>query len=383
MKLKPGKYRKILEPSTGLKILVFSSLPADSGCYLRAGYLASALIRNGMEAWLIPEPKGISFMLHMAYSFFRNLWICFTTDFKVGISIKPYPNTLWPLLLKKIFQRKLIVVADIDDIDYGYRKGIIPIISCMLQLPFPRYCDIVTYHNDNLYGYIQDTFKVKKERLYRLDQGVDFTVYGKRDDRAVTMLRKQMIMKSGLSAPKLLVYSAHLNIASDLDEILEAYKLVQLKRDDLYLVVAGGGPMLDDFRKLSVKMGLKGKIFFTGHLLPTEVALHVSSADFALVYYKDKKVNYYRTSMKIREYMALGQRVICNDVGDLREFRKYAYMSGSGPESFSDKILKALGERTDIRARAGQSYVRKKYDWDVIGRKFADMLRGYCRHSAV
>lgn len=367
---------KKMQKKKELKILVFSSLPADSGCYLRAKYLASALLRNGAQARLISEPKGVSFMLHMLFSLFRNLWICFVTKFDVGISIKPYPNTLWPLLLKKMFRRNLVVVADIDDIDYGYRKGIIPIISCMLQLPFPKYCDIVTYHNDNLYGYIQDTFKVKKDRLYRLNQGVDFTVYGKVDRRKAAHLRKQMISRSGLIVSKLLVYSAHLNIASDLDEVMEAYKIVLAKRTDVHLIVAGGGPMLAYFKRMATQIGLDGKIFFTGHLSPDEVALYVSAADFALVYYKDKQVNYYRTSMKMRECLALGQRVICNDVGDLREFKKYCYMFSSGAKSFSEGIVKSLDQHSDNRARMGQSFVRKKYNWVNIGFCFADKLIG-------
>ncbi len=358
-----------------MKITVFSSLPADSGCFLRAKYLASSLTSAGNKATLVPEPRGISFLLHMAYSLFRNLYILFTSSPDAGICIKPYPNTLWPLLIKRFFKKSFLVITDIDDLDYGYRKGILPFLSKHLQLPFPRFCDLVTYHNDNLFHHIQKNFKVSANKMYRLDQGVDFSVYGNINRKKAAELRSKIIRNSKIQKPVLLSYSAHLNVASDLEEILQALKIILHKRDDILLVIAGGGPLLSYFQTKATQLGLSSHTYFTGYLHPNEVALHLGASDFGIVYYRNNHVNQFRTSMKIREYLALGMNVICNNVGDLKEFKDLTFQSGSGYKNLALKILKTLSLRNPGINKKAISYIRRKYDWTLIGKSFSNTLK--------
>ena len=76
--------------------------------------------------------------------------------------------------------------------------------------------------------------------------------------------------------------------------------------------------------------------------------------DAAIVYYKDIEVNYFRESMKLREMLALGLKVVCNDVGDLERFKDYTYQTGSGHEEVAHQLVSVLRDGGDGReARNG------------------------------
>jgi glycosyltransferase involved in cell wall biosynthesis len=364
------KIRKVKK----LRILIFSSLSSNSGCYLRAKYLGDALARQGHDVRVVQPPVSWPFMLDMLFTLFRYFFIALFTKFDFGFGIKPYPNTVLPLLIKKFFDRKCRIGIDIDDVDYGYRTGLIPFISKIVQLPFPRHFDVVTYHNDNLFHYIQREFRVDRSKLFRLDQGVDFNVF-KSEPKSATAFRKELVLRYNLFPGKILVYTAHLNIASDLDAILDAFVIASGRDPRIRLLIAGGGPMFGYFRTLAFQKGLDKYVVFSGDLKSREVRNYVAAADVCLVYYKDKEVNHYRTSMKIREYLAMGKRVAANDVGDLKEFGPYVFQSKTALDDYASCILKALAAVKDKRHLKGAKFIRKKYDWDLIASKFSVKIK--------
>ncbi|MCX7008494.1 MAG: hypothetical protein NTY53_14800 [Kiritimatiellaeota bacterium] len=131
-----------------MRILVLSSLAADSGCYLRARYLAAALRACGHMVTFPRAPLAKPGLLELPLSLLMYLPAIFSRRYEVLLAAKPYPNTLWPLLLKRTLTRHGRVVADVDDIDFGYRSGMGATVLRALQRPWPRRCDLVTYHNE-------------------------------------------------------------------------------------------------------------------------------------------------------------------------------------------------------------------------------------------
>ncbi len=352
-------------------VLILSSLPGNSGCFLRAKYLANSLVNAGLKVKLIKPLYSLPFMLDFFLSFFLNTFFIFFYNFKFGFAIKPYPNTLIPLLIKRLFVKNKIGV-DIDDIDYGYREGMINKISRLMQKPFPKNFDIVTFHNPLLKKFISQEFNVDEKNMYQLLQGVDFTVFNihNRDKNLKVELIRNLNLKKNV---KLIVYSAHLNIASDLDIILEYIGDILEKRD-YFFIVAGGGPLLNYFKELAKQYRIKN-IFFTGFLTPEKIADYIAIGDVLIAYYKDKEVNYYRSYMKIREYLALKKRVVCNKVGELKEFKEFTYQTDNDIKKFIKKIDFILKNNfSDKREIKGFKFVKNNYDWNIIGKKFANFL---------
>ena len=100
---------------------------------------------------------------------------------------------------------------------------------------------------------------------------------------------------------------------------------------------------------------------------PAEVADYLGIGDAAIVYYKDIEVNYFRESMKLREMLALGPKVVLNDVGDLETLKDYTYQTGSDHEEVANQLVSVLRDGGDGREAREMAYVRRCLDWKDIG----------------
>lgn len=346
------------------RVVVISSQSSDSGSGLRAGYIASSLKKAGCKTTLIKGVKAMPFMLDYLLTLFLNLRLVFM-PMDVIVGLKPYPNITLLMLIKKAFGVKTII--DIDDLDFGYRLGFISKINHLLQKPFPKHFTAVTYHTAKLRDFIINNFSVDEDKLYRLKQGVDFSVYKKHD---YDECRKSILKESGFGENSMIVaYTAHLNIASDLEEIFKIISKAQKFLPQIRFLVIGGGPMENYFRNLAKNYLSEDSIHFTGYVLPNRVAKYLSGSQACVVYYRDIEVNYYRESMKLREMLGLGKKIVCNSIGDLKDFSKYTYQADDF-DSLAKMLCKVLEGFDDSRQEKGFEYVRDEMDWDKIGYDF-------------
>jgi glycosyltransferase involved in cell wall biosynthesis len=349
-----------------LRVLVVSALSTDSGSNLRACRLVRSLKRAGASVRLINGIRSLPLMLHYPISLLLYLRALFIRC-DVVIGLKPLPNVGLVLLIKNLLGT--VTVVDIDDVDFGFRSGVISRVNRLLQLPTPKRCDLVTYHTDRLRPFIRETFGVSEDRLYQLPQGIDAGLCRIGDDAVGRELRAG-VRRNG----KLVVYAAHLNIASDLDAILDIIRIAWTRLPDLRFLVVGGGPLERRFRHMARAMGIGDITTFTGYVSPDAVADYLAAGDAALVYYKDIEVNYFRESMKLRDMLALGLRVVCNDVGDLGRFRRYTYQAGSDHQAVAQELVRVLECGGDGREAHGRAYVHAHLDWNDIGERLLERL---------
>ncbi|MCL4850814.1 MAG: glycosyltransferase [Bryobacteraceae bacterium] len=345
-----------------MRILVVSGLSTDSGCTLRARYLTAALRRAGGDARLANGLKALPFWLDWPLSALWNLRLAFTPC-DVIIGCKPLPTITPLLVLKKL--GGCLTVIDIDDLDFAYRGGFAGRVLRLLQRPFPRHFDIVTYHNEALAPAIQKVFGADGSRFVRLRQGVDFDVFSRECAGEPAKLG---------AAARWVVYPAHLNIASDLDAIFDVMWLARRALPSIRLLVVGGGPAERRFRKLAKTRGLADITTFTGHVSPEAVARYLKAADAGLAYYKDQPANYFRESMKVREMLAMGVKVVSTDVGDLAQFAALTYQTKAVPEEAADLLVRVLRTGGDGRETSGPAFIRREMDWSKVGREFHRVL---------
>jgi glycosyltransferase involved in cell wall biosynthesis len=93
---------------------------------------------------------------------------------------------------------------------------------------------------------------------------------------------------------------------------------------------------------------------------PAQVSACLRLCDAALVYYRDTPVNRHRASMKLREALACGKKVIVTDVGEARRFKKALFLSKPDPKSFAKALLAALKAKKSPQSAA---LLVKKWDW--------------------
>jgi glycosyltransferase involved in cell wall biosynthesis len=176
------------------------------------------------------------------------------------------------------------------------------------------------------------------------------------------------------------VYAAHLNIASDLDAIFDIIDIARRQLPALHFLVVGGGPLEQHFRGMARNRGVDTRTTFTGYVSPERISDYLRLGDAAIVYYKDIEVNYFRESMKLRDMLALGVKVVCNDVGDLQRFRDYTYQTGTSYEDVARQLVRVLESGGDGREARGMAYVRQ-FDWNHIAADLFNRLTE-ARHAS-
>lgn len=344
-----------------MNILVLSSQASNTGSTLRAEYIYKYLKKLDKKTQFIrPIFKSMPFMLDFVFSFVYNFFKLMNSRYDYVIIVKPYPNTVIPALMLKNRGAKIII--DIDDMDYGYRTGLLSKIIRWTQNKLIKFAQMLTTHNVKLQQLIISEHPEYKNRIYLLKQCVDLEVF------SIKNVNKEKVktIRSVFGNKKIIFYMAHLNIASYLEEILQSFIAV---RDSAVLLVAGGGPLLRHYASLVKKLGLTKRVFFLGQLKQEILAEYIAAADICLVYYKNIPVNSYRSSMKLREYLAMAKHVVVNSVGEMKDFKKYVVLSNSDTKSYTNKINKALNISGEVNKK-GYNLMTEIYDWKKEIRTF-------------
>jgi glycosyltransferase involved in cell wall biosynthesis len=344
--------------SKPLKFLILSSKGGGTGCALRARYIAEAFEKRGHEVHFIKPIPSLPFWFDMVlskpYYLFRSLFI--KSD--VAMAIKPYPTVVPALWVQKFKGAK--VVIDVDDLDYDYSQGWFKQFHEWLQKPWPNRADLVTYHNPKLLEAIHNVFHVPKEKCVSLPQGVDTTLFSPRASKKEDLPGQATALLKDKKARPLLVFTAHLNVACDLDPVLRSFEIILKTLPNAKLLVAGGGPDEGRFKRLAIDLGVAYSVHFTGYLSPRQVAACLKISDASLVYYSDIPVNKNRASMKLRESLASGCKVVATQVGEMGQFKNVVFLSQPDPAHFAGAILKALKAKKSTRQAA---ILVKKWDW--------------------
>jgi len=229
--------------------------------------------------------------------------------------------------------------------------------------------------NPHLREPLQGVFKVPAKNLVCLPQGVDGRLFHPGPLKADDLPRAGTALKNRKDRGPILTFTAHLSVACDLEPLMESFKLIQRSLPTVQLLVAGGGPDEGRFKRMALDMGIAPSVHFTGYLTPRQVAACLKLSDAALVYYKDSHVNRYRASMKLREAIACGCRVVAADVGETIHFKKALFASPPNPAAFAKTVLRALKSRKSTPQAA---LLVKTLDWTRCIQDLEERLRKLC-----
>lgn len=354
-----------------MKVLILSSLAQDTGSAVRAAYIAAGLKKARVETEFVkpfPQtlPLKLDLFITLPWYFFK---IVFSSADHVFV-VKSYPNVGLPLFFKKLLGAKIII--DTDDLSFAYSKGLWSFFSKLSQELFLSLADLHTYHHPNLFTYLTHDIKISPRKTYQLKQGVDLKIFSQKPSLSS---RKKLRNKFGLQGRKVLVFVGHFDVACDLEDILKAMLQVFKEIPQTRLLLVGDGERKEKLQSLAKKLGIFEKTIWVGLVAKEKVADFIFLSDVCLIYYKDRKANYFRASLKLREYLALGKRVVCNNVGELKDFRKYTYQTSSRLSDFAEMIIKVLSGFGDKREIKGRIFVKRSYSWEKIGRDLSRRLK--------
>ncbi len=347
-----------------MRIGIISSLPKKTGAYTRGEYFANALRKQGHYVkYFNPQPRMPFKLEHLIFSFI-NIFRYSFKRYDYLFVLKPYPVGMIPAILNRFFTGSKIVV-DIDDLDSSYNEGFEGKIIEWMQKYLPKYFDLVTIlDNDDLIKYVGKKWKVNKNKMIAIEQGVNTDLF-------------DITYKKAKGGEKIFMFTGHLakTVIIELSTLLDIFKEFNKNYKDTRLVIVGGGSCLELFKAKVKGMGLSDKVSFTGYVRSKDVINYLGKADVCLCYYADRLSNYYRNSMKIREYLSAGKLVVCTNIGDLKKFGKYTMQTDATKESFLQGMIKAYNKessRKDVLER--RKFIKQGFSWEGIGKKISQRL---------
>jgi glycosyltransferase involved in cell wall biosynthesis len=348
------------------RALVLSALSLGTGSGLRARYLCDALRRLGWDATLCapagpPKPYS-SEMLLGAPRQWAAVLRAGRVDLAVGV--KPYPN-VWKAL-GWLRWRGAVTVCDVDDDDGGYRGGPLSLLTRVIQAPAFSAAEYLSTHHPLLKRRL--AARVGGPRVLDLPQGVDLTVFdaARRRKGAAAWRRRR-----GLRGP-LLAFTAHLNVACQLDVLLRCLGPWLRSHPAATLLVAGDGPDRARFEALAAPYG--AQVRFLGVVTPEGAAQVLAAATLSVSAYGDNPGNRHRVPMKVAESLAMGLPVVSNLVPGLKPLKPYLFACAPQPAAFGRAVDQAL-RHGRARARLGQAFVRTQLGWDRAAAGLLKQLR--------
>ena len=366
-----------------MKILLASPFTSTSGSAIRFWNIARQLRkrsfdvvytdRNSSGAGPLYQVDGIVYYPSRTFSplfldilfstIFTMVLLLRNLDCRIFYALKPAPNNCCAALIARLLGKKIIL--DIDDLDYEYLEpGLKRKISKFFFRFFPRFFPIVTCHTPALIKYCKDRLKIPASRLYYLAQGVSDEFLHVHDGEE----------PSREPRASSIIYVATLGITSDFDDLLPMLARVLAGCETATVTVVGDGVRRSLFEAKAREMGLAVRMIFSGRIPHAELPRLMARHYIGLNYMRKSFVNDCRAILKIREYLACGLQVVCNDCGDAGLFSKYAFIEQDLPH-MEQRLAVLLSNLCD-RNTGGRRFVEEGYSWDSI---FAEFMQYLCR----
>jgi glycosyltransferase involved in cell wall biosynthesis len=151
-----------------------------------------------------------------------------------------------------------------------------------------------------------------------------------------------------------------------IDLLLDAFKLLVNKRDDVQLAIVGGGTSVKALEKLSVEMGLGEYVDFYGRVSDDLMVDILNTADVCANPDKPSTMNNLSTMNKIMEYMALKKPIVQFDLKEGRYSAQEASLYADDVNDFAAKLEMLLNDDA-LRKEMGEfgyNRVIKDLSWD-------------------
>ena len=357
-----------------MKFLLVSPFTSTSGSAVRFWNIAHQLQLNGFKVVYVDRapknsppplfknivyyssPKLKNLYLDIFVSLLINLLILMRHfDCSIFYALKPAPNNCIPALIAKLCGKRIFL--DVDDLDYGYfNTGIKRYISKFFFNLFPRYFEMITCHTKNLEKYLTEKLKIPQKKIHFLPQGIS---------KPLILFKP---VENNMPDQKSIVYMATLGRSSDFEDLLPMFLKICSVNKDLKFTIIGDGAKRDYFEKKVVDIGIGENISFIGQIEHKEIPGIITSHRIGLNYMRPSFTNNCRSILKIREYLAVGLEVVCNNVGDAELFKEYAYVENS-IEDMEKRILNLLKEQSRFNEK-GREFILNNFNWNEIIYKF-------------
>lgn len=363
-----------------MKILVICPLTSNSGGSVTSWSISKQLADMGHTVYFIErgfrkESKKQATNIHYLHSVdfvpFLPLNILLSMLFNIlaviilrpdlVFALKPLPNSCLPAIIAKLFGTKNIL--HINDLDYEfYKDGILKKIMKFFYRFFPSIFDKVSFPSPKLMDYVREDIGLPEEKTMLLLQGVDCQRF--KNISAGEELKESL----KLTGKRIIVYIASLGITASFETIAGIFYKILQSAENTRILVIGDGFYLQKFKQDISKFSIDDKVVFTGFVKYDRIPAYINLADIGINYMDEDKANSFRVPIKVKEYLAAGLPVVCNDVGDYEILRDHINIAAD-EDQFVSMVLKLL-ENGYGRDEREIRFMEDNYSWSKIIQDF-------------
>ncbi|WP_299026744.1 glycosyltransferase family 4 protein [uncultured Thermanaerothrix sp.] len=317
-----------------------------------------------------PEAKSVwGYFIEFIYCWlmtaFLSLHVWRTRGFDVIHACNP-PETYFLLgLLYKIFGKKFVFDHhDLSPEMYvakgGRKGGILYRLLLLLERLTFQTADVVLATNESHKRIAINRGGVLPNRIFVVRSGPDL--------KRLQRLPPEPQLKHGRRY--LACYLGEMCPQDGVDLLLRAIKYLveHIGRQDTTFVLMGGGPALEDLKRLRDRLGLREWVIMTGRVSDLDLCRYLSTADVCLDPDPYTEWADQSTMNKIMEYMAFGKPIVAFDLKETRFSAQEAavYAHPNDVEEFANLINELLcDEPRRIRmGEAGRRRVEEFLSWE-------------------
>ena len=155
-----------------------------------------------------------------------------------------------------------------------------------------------------------------------------------------------------------------------LDLAVSALAKIAKTRENVRLLLVGGGPQDDNLKAQVKALGIEDKVIFTGRVPHAVVGKYYSLVDLLIYPRKSMRLTELVTPLKPLEAMAQGKVVLASDVGghhELIEDSKNGYLfKANDVEKLAEKMALLIEQKSQWQTiiKNGRDYVENTRNWE-------------------
>lgn len=290
----------------------------------------------------------------------------------------PYLVGSSSLIASKITKKPMVI--DVHDVwgasHYGFIKYHIG--NILQKLCVNRTKNFITV-SDGLKKIVSKELNIKAENIFVAQNGIEFEKFKINNDNSDQVIKKYK--KFGVKKGENYVFFVGiLRKWAGVQFLIEAFakiinenKNLKFDRDNLKLLLVGGGGDKSEFEKLAKELKINDKVIFTDSVPYEDVPYLMNISTIACAPFPSLKVTDSEnliSPIKVLEYMALGKPIIASNIGGMENYIKDnktgLLFEPNNTKDLKEKIIYFL-ENPEIRDKFSENaynYVRRGgFEW--------------------
>jgi PEP-CTERM/exosortase A-associated glycosyltransferase len=182
--------------------------------------------------------------------------------------------------------------------------------------------------------------------------------------------KEELRVKLGLDGKIVLGFFGSFYPYEGLDILLDAIALLRHERDDIAVILAGGGPAEEELKWQALRLGIEDCVTFLGRVPHQQIGDYYDLTDLFVYPRRAMRLTDTVTPLKPLEAMARGGIVLASDVGGHRELVRQGENGLLFPADDAKTLARAIDAAITRRpqwttlGRAARDFVERERSWD-------------------